>query len=56
MKGGSALFTAKSVSVGAVSCGIAREWGEALWTAPALADAEFQRLLSSVAARRLILG
>lgn len=49
MKGGSPIHTAKAVNAAHVSVEIAQEWGETLWTAPALADAEFQRRLEAVA-------
>lgn len=56
LKGGSPLHTIQSVAAPRVSVQIAREWGEALWTSPREADAEFQKRLRGATMTALITG
>lgn len=56
LKGGSALHTIQTVAAPRVSAQIAHEWGEALWTSPHEADAEFQKRLRSATMTALVTG
>jgi hypothetical protein len=51
--GGSPLRTAQGFVAPVASAEIVRCWGEALWTAPNLADEEYQRILRSASVRFL---